>query len=390
MTGKQLVVVVCVFLWALAAPARAQDAPTITDINYGDTVTDTISADAIFDWWQVQTAPGDQLVVEMAASDGLAPLLAILTPGGDVAARSDDGAPDATLTLEFTAPAEGVYTIVATRVGGPDGSSTGAYTLRLRRANAAPTRPDIYQDVTFRCRDFEAAAAASITFAEDPKPDMRHRVTVYGIDGFKPVIRLTFTGSPDFEDCNADAERTAGDSFTLPGEAARTITADARDNASQVTLAGAENMRQITLTIASRSGQPGRYVALIEGFTLERGDVDGAEIRLGPLSRLTPLTVYMVATPNSRLDPQLYRPDLDISCDDAGRRGCEDVPSFAGAGFTLNESTPPLTITGDRNDAGLLLAPGTTEPIILELGSRSRATYGDYVLVLIGELPPRE
>lgn len=377
-------------LWLVVArPAFAQDAPTITTINYGDTVTDTITAGAIFDWWQVQAVEGDQFAVEMAASGGLEPLLAVLSPGGDVVARSADGGADAAISLQYAADTSALYTIVATRVGGPEGTSTGAYTLRLRRANPV-NRPDTYQDVTFRCHDFEAATAATIRFAEDPKTDLRHRVTVYGIDGFKPVIRLTFSANDDFADCNVDAAQTTDDTFTLPGEPPRTITADTRDDASQLIVSGAENMRLITLTIASRDGQPGRYVALIEGFTLERGDQDAVEVRLGPLAaRTTALTVYMVGAANSRLDPYIYLPDSDQTCDDAGRRGCEEVPSFAGAGFTLHESGV-TTITGDRNDPGVKLSPGHPDPITLELGSRNGETYGGYALVLIGELPPRE
>ncbi|MBI5667484.1 MAG: hypothetical protein HZC41_05705 [Chloroflexi bacterium] len=383
---RQLLLLLIVLL---AVPALAQDVPTVTSISYGSTVEDTITEAAIFDWWQVQAAEGDQLAIEMAASGGLEPLVAVLSPGGDVVARSNDGSAGATVSLNYTAQASALYTIVATRVGGADGTSTGTYTLRLRRGNPAP-RPDTYQDVTFRCHDFEATTAATISFAEDAKTDLRHRVTVYGMDGFKPVIRLTFSASDTFSDCNVDAEHTTDDTFTLPGEPPRTITADTRDNASQLIISGAENMRLITLTIASRDGQPGRYVAVIEGFTLERGDRDAVEVRVGPLAaETTALTVYMVGTASSRLDPLIYLPASDQSCDDAGRRGCEDVPSFTGAGFTLHESGG-TTITGDRNDAGIMLAPGNPDPITLELGSRNGETYGDYALVLIGELPLSE
>lgn len=387
--GRNLLILFGLLL-ALAAPVSAQDdAPMIATINYGSAVEDTITDAAIFDWWQVQAAEGDQLVVEMAASGGLEPLAAILTPGGDIAARSPDGAADATITLEYTAETSALYTIVATRVGGAEGTSTGAYTLRLRPANP-PNRPNEYQDVTFRCDDFEATTAATVSFAEDPKTRMRHRVTVYGLDGFKPVIRLRFSANTEFSDCNVDAEMTTGDTFTLPGEEIQTITADTRDTVSQMILSGAENMELITLTIASRDGQPGRYAAVIEGFTLERGDRDAIEARIGPLPAVsTGLTVYMVGTANSRLDPYIYLPETDEGCDDAGRLGCESVPSFTGAGFTLHEQGV-VTIKGDRNDAGVILPPGSTEPVMLVLGSRNGETYGDYALVLIGELPPRE
>ena len=148
-------------------------------------------------------------------------------------------------------------------------------------------------------------------------------------------------------------------------------------------------MRLITLTIASRDGKPGRYAVLIEGFSVERGDSDMVDVSLAPLAKSTALTIYMVATPNSRLDPFIAVRDTEQTCDDAGRTGCEGVASFAGAGFTLT-SRDGVTITGDRNDAGIELAPGHTEAVTLELGSRQGESWGDYALVLIGELPPRE
>lgn len=377
-------------LLTLAASAFAQDdAPSINTISYGQTVEDIITASAVFDWWQLEAAEGDQVSVEMAATGGLQPLVAVLNPSGDAVARSDDGAANATVRLNYTIPAAGQYTVVATRVGGPDGTSTGAYTLRLLPGNLAATEADPSRQVTFRCHEFEAAAAATIRFAEDARPELSHRITVYGMDGFKPVIRVRFSSKPDYDDCIVDAGSTAEDTFTLPGEAARTMTADMPEAVSQLRLGGAENMRLITLTIASRDGTPGRYVALIEGFSIEHGDRDAVDVSLGPLAKSTALTVYMVATPNSRLDPFMAVRGTEETCDDAGRTGCEAVVSFADAGFRLHDEGE-VTITGDRNDAGLELSPGNTDVVTLELGSRQAETWGDYALVLIGELPPRE
>jgi hypothetical protein len=53
---------------------------------------------------------------------------------------------------------------------------------------------------------------------------------------------------------------------------------------------------------------------------------------------------------------------------------------------TLHEGSG-TTITGDRSDAGLTLAPGTTDIMTLELGSRESDTYGDYALFLLGQMP---
>jgi hypothetical protein len=95
----------------------------------------------------------------------------------------------------------------------------------------------------------------------------------------------------------------------------------------------------------------------------------------------------MIGASDSRLDPfvRLDTPE-GIECDDAGRRGCDEVPSITGAGVAINDG---VTITGDRFDAGLRLAPGHPDPLTLELSSRKSGTYGEYALLVIGELPPR-
>lgn len=376
--------------FGLVFPVLAQsDEPNIATMNYDETMNDTITSAAIFDWWRVQAIEGDVLVAEMTASVGLEPLLGLLSPGGDLVTRSADGAANGTVTLEYSVPTTGLYTLVTTRVGNAEGTSTGAYTLSVRRDNPVPTRPDNYQDVTFRCRDYEATTVATVQLPEDNRSELSYRMTVYGIDGFQPVIRTGFSAEPDFTDCQARGMGTLDDTFTLPGEAPRTVTAETITQVSQITLNGAEKMGQITLTIASKDGAAGRYVALIEGLRIESGDTDGVQIGIGPLAaQLTDLTVYMVAMPNSRLDPFMSLPDGGATCDDAGLRGCETVPAFNGASFTLHNSGL-LTISGDRNDAGLKLNPGNPDPQTVLLGSREGKTYGDYALVLLGTLPPR-
>ena len=75
-----------------------------------------------------------------------------------------------------------------------------------------------------------------------------------------------------------------------------------------------------------------------------------------------------------------------LVCDDAGRGDCKPVPTFNKAGVTLHD-VPETTIEGDRSDAGLVLAPGTTDVMTLAMSSRANDTYGDYALFLIGQLP---
>ncbi|MCB9451112.1 MAG: hypothetical protein H6672_06710 [Anaerolineaceae bacterium] len=385
---------VLVFLVSvLVLPVYAQDdAPTVSGINYDTVIDDAISNDAFFDWWRLQAAAGDMIVVTMTAQDGLLPLIGLLNPAGDLVATSPDGQINDTVQLQYTATENGPYTIVATRVDNRDGTSTGSYQLDVRRANQPEPTQNPYQAVTFVCEGHEVVTAATLEFAEDMPAEgesLSHRITVYGINGFQPVIYVEFHSTQDFQTCNTDADQTIGDTFTLPGEDTRTVTADDLNTVSQLTLSGAELMDVITLRIGSLDGAPGRYMALIEGFTINPdNDEDLFEMRVGPRAAAdTALQVYMVAAENSRLDPFMeVLDDSGTTCDDAGRRGCEAVPSFDQAGATLNNSDG-MTLIGDRSDAGLLLAPGTPDVVPVLLTSRNGGTHGGYVLVLIGELP---
>lgn len=391
MSGRKLIIAFLLLLPSL--PLMAQDTSTtvtVTEITYDAVEQETITDSAFYDWWRVQASAGDIMVVDMGGSDGLAPLIGILDPSQNLVATSEDGQPNQSVTVEYTVPADGQYTIVATRVGNQAGTTTGRYALRLRRANTPDTaNTDQYVDVTFPCKDFEATTAVALRFAEDASPDLKYRITVYGEDGFEPVIRLHFDvpGEKPFDLCNTNADATLTDTYTRPGEATHTITQDNLNTVSQLIFTGANNAGLIDVTIASKNGASGRYFAVIEGFSIQTADdTDQIDIRMGPLAKLTPLTVYMVAMPNSRLDPYMAWLSANLVCDDAGRAECKTVSSFVQAGVSLHEGQP-LTITGDRSDAGLTLAPGTTDIVSLQLSSRANDTFGTYALFFMGELP---
>ncbi len=385
-------------LLTTALPALAQNEPppeTVEEILYGTMVEDTITQRAFYDWWTVEAVEGDQMRISMAAAGGLEPLLGILDPTGTLVTRSEEGAADSTILLDYTVPSSGQYIIVATRAGNEAGSSTGSYILRLALANQPTTIASAdYQAVVFRCPDVQGdiATAATIRFGDDAREGMLYRMTVYGLDGFRPVIKINFTAQEPFEACNTNADLMIGDQFTLPGEETRTVSEADLPNMSQFLIRGAEEVGVITLVIGSEGETPGRYMAIIEGLTLDTADdLDGIEARIGPLAaERTSMSIYMVAAPGSRLDPFITRFDTQQSCDDAGRRGCKDVLAFTGAGAVLNEGGKVTELIGDRSDAGLLLPPGSLDPVPVEVSSRAGATYGDYALIFIGELPPRE
>lgn len=382
-----------------AAAQATPDAPSAFDISYDDSVTETITNAAIFDWWTLQAQQGDVIVVDMVGSDGLAPLIGILSPGGNLVACSGGSPPDdcgldsqinGKVSVEYIAQDSGPHQIVATRKGNASGTTTGSYQLLVRRANNPEAQINPLQEVVFRCDDFQVTTVATLYFADDMAQAEYYRLSVYGLNGFSPVIRINLS-EPDITDCSQDSQAMAGDEYTLPGEETRIVQENNDGTASQITIRSANLMGLVTLTVGSKHGAPGRYMLVIEGLKIAApGDVDNVRVRLGPLARDTVMWVYMIGGPNSRLDPylQIYSEDPDqiIDCDDAGRPGCEDVPPFTGAGVKFNDGP---VVKGDRLDAGLRLAPGNPDSITLLLSSRDNRTYGDYALVVIGELPPR-
>ena len=378
----------------------AQD--TIKPIAYDQVVSDTITEDVFFDWWRLEAEAGQTIAVQMVASDGLVPLIGILDANADLVARSDETTPpveNGVATLEYTADATGAYFIVATRDGRENGTSTGSYVLDVRCSNCPNSRINTRQDVEFRCGDMLVTTAATLEFTEDIVVDSSrpfvefYRLTVYGIGEFEPVIRVAADIQEGYLDCTDDGQQTVGDMYQLPDGTTGIIPEDT-SHAAQLTLRNPtteDTFGAIVFNIGSRDGKPGRYVAVLEGFRIhERGDQDGLVVRLGPLARDTDMLLYMIGNPDNRLDPTIQTIDREPeqACDDAGQRGCEDVPSFNGAEVTIHVAEG-ARIQGDRFDAGLRLHPGSPEAINLILSSRDNRTTGDYSLVFIGELPAR-
>jgi hypothetical protein len=388
----QIALAAAIGCWGVVG-VRAQDEdvgpPGNAPISYGDLVTETITNDAFFDWWKVEAVAGDVMIIEMTGSEGLAPKIGMLDSNGDLIAQSEDGAVDGFTELLFEASIPGEYTIIATRAGIQDGASTGRYELLLglETAGEAPITP--YEQVEFRCADVEAITAASLRFRHSGQAQ---QVLVYGLDGFQPAVRVLLSGDADVEStCTRDGDGM-GDSIRLPNSD-ETILVDVGVSVAKVDLLPGEvgDASALTITIGSVDGSAGRYLVAITGFSIEApGDVNAMEVRLGPLAaQSSELLVYMVdAEMNGRLDPYVRFGDMpdDSGCDDAGRRGCEDVPVVEDVGVLLADGA---ALTGDRFDAGLRIAPGELQSFSLVLQSFDDNTYGDYGVILFGELPPR-
>jgi hypothetical protein len=357
-------------------------------ITYGETVSGDITAEQFFDLWAFEAFAGDTIIVQMSAADGLLPLIGILASSGDVVARSEDGTFNATVSAEYVIPANGVYTIVATRVGRDQGTTTGSYTLLLD-AVQLPT-PDPYQDVTFRCLEYEVATVLTLEMDDAlVTPAVPYRINVYGLDGFRALVRLTST-ERDPNLCRTGNHETAGDTLILPDEQPLVITPEMTVNNYELAVTNPELLGTLTVTIGSVDSAAGRYVAVISGLNIEdAAQPDRLIARVGPLAAAQGVTqVYMMSddNANSRLDPYILLQPNEQGCDDAGRRGCLELPSFAGAGVRYDRE---YDLIGTRFAAGIRLRQNDLEPQILELGSFAGNTGGRYALVIMGTLPAR-
>lgn len=380
-------------LLAQLALAQDDDVPRSETMPINAVVSDSITDVAFYDWWIVQVAAGETLVVEMRAGPTLAPLVGLLDPSGTLVARSEDGVLGGAVRLEHTAATTGEHIVVATRVGNREGNTTGTYELAVRYSSDLPTRSNPYQQVTFRCDRVEVTNVATLQFAEDIEQYNGYIISVYGLDAFVPMIRLELENM-NVTDCSRDPRGMEGDTVTLPGLEPLTAAGPVLDHVAQLKVVGTTYPGPVTLTVGSADGAPGHFVVVVQGFQIEPvSDRDYVQIGQGPLAARRPLKLYMVSDKRSRLDPALSLPtglpaERALACDDAGGRRCRALPSAEGLRIAVTSSGEE--VVGGRFDAGLLLAAGAPQVLPVELGSFQRATSGPYALVLLGELPPRD
>lgn len=417
MLKKQLLLLLVVI--SFAVPIYAQDAPATDDssdesldeplilpIDFDEPVSDTISERAIFDWWTIELVEGDQIEVQMAASDGLEPLIGILNPDRELMARSDmEATPVANdvVAVTYEVPSDGEYTLVATRAGNLEGTSTGSYSLVVSLVFRVPERENDRIPVEFRCGEDLVTTALFFEPADEFRPleeslpfndQARLRITVIGLDDFQPLIRLqSLDNDPVCYDLPPASHE--GYAYDLPG-----LAPDGGPDVEHIVEAVVTQdqlpwaLEGLQVTIGSKDGQPGRYIALVEGMSLEdREDVDWLNIRRGPLARNAPTSIYMVAT-SLRFDPYLtLLNEADTvfdQCDDAGRGDCDDMPSIEDKSLTLSLGEETAAIVGQRFDAGIMLEPDRLEVQQLRLESRSHSTRGSYAILIMGELPTEE
>lgn len=364
-----------------ATRTLAQDTLVMQPISYGQEVSGVLSEDQFFAHWELGANAGDHILIRMTGADGLRPLIGIISKGGTLLERSEDGEVNGSIELDFTVPDNDSYRIVATRVDNQFGTTTGSYTLSVDLLNPPPTRDPNFQEVTFLCGDTEATALASILFTREAGDNGAYSLRVYGLEGLQPVIRVQ---SGERNECITRLADAVGDVIVLPGERPITLT-DVSATVQDVITSETGEAQTIMITIGSATDLPGRYAAVIGGFSIEpTSDRDDYGVRLAPRPAQSDssLLVYALGV-NNRLDPGIVS-DLG-QCDDAGRRGCEDVPSFDGAGVIFNGA---IRVIGDRFDAGMRITDAAQH--YLQVLSFSSTTHGDYALILLGASAPRD
>jgi hypothetical protein len=120
-------------------PVMAQEDGTA--LAYGQTVTGALNDEHVEDRWTFAGQRGDIINLVMARTvdepGGLDGYLILLGPDGTVLQDVDD-APDSVMPAikNYGLPADGLYTVVATRFGFANGISAGEYTLTLTKVES--------------------------------------------------------------------------------------------------------------------------------------------------------------------------------------------------------------------------------------------------------------
>jgi len=409
---KQLIYSLCLSLIVfISSSVYAQDdQPVITEINYDMTVQETITDYAFFDWWHLDVEVGDVLSVSMNAGGGLQPLLGLLDEKSDLVTRSDLEAVaevDGVSFIQHTALTAGQYTIIASRDGRDQGTTTGAYLLTVtNQNNTSQSRPDPFFETEFRCSELLMTNALTFEFVEDvTRPEVVgpaevtefYRISVYGLDGFQPVIRILADVLLDRPlDCTDSSNATEGSQLNLPFlDEPYIVTEDNLDDVAMVTVRNSgdgDPLGDIAVSIGAKDGTSGHFIVILEGMALqERGDTDEFLVRRGAFAGDSALDIYMMGDADNRLDSLLETIDEETDtlqlCDDIGRDDCVDFPSLEQTTIAIGDLA---NYSADRFDSALRLDSPDNNPTRVIFRSREFNTSGRYIVMFVGELPSRD
>ncbi|MBI5931605.1 MAG: PPC domain-containing protein [Chloroflexi bacterium] len=388
-----------------------------TAIEYGDSATGSIDNSAFLVGFCFDGTAGDQVVISMEASSGtLDPYLQLSdNTGNDIYASNDDAdANTRNAQIEFTLTTTGQHLIIATRYGADQGDSTGNFSLTLSEGagkgttntTVPPKGPSTSEDqvvINITCDTGEQIVGGVQLSFIDVNPGFSYTVTAVGLDGFDPVVAVET--QPGVGTCNDDANGAVGSQIAVPDVGSIT----AGRGTAQVRFTSPARGNPTNISVGSANGETGQYVLVIEGLAISpASELDGFALRVPDSVAEDNLSVYMISE-YADLDPYLelyqgdgltqaydtdgnfYEDSLDynnlefiLSCDDAGVNDCSNTPAFPGGGVDIaNGST---YIAGDY-DAGLLVTPNSSLPMLFVFGSYSGQTAGQYAIMVLGTVP---
>jgi hypothetical protein len=235
-------------------------------------------------------------------------------------------------------------------------------------------------------------------------PGFQYTVTVFGVADFDPIVAVET--APGVGDCNDDAPAAAGSEIAVPGLGnlvSNNRTAQVRFTTSS------RSDSVVNITVGAVGGGGGQYVMVLEGLAISPStELDGFAVRVPTSVAQDPLSVYMVSQ-FTDLDPTLeaaqgegldqaydengdFDPDLvdfnDLSsvafCDDVAVGDCSDTPAFPGGGVDIANGS--RYVAGEL-DAGLVIIPQSSRPILYIFGSAGGRSAGQYAIMIIGTVP---
>lgn len=134
------IVITAVVLFVCVSPALAAPRLQGSQIQYGDTVTGTLT-NAEGDRWTFTGSAGDPVLISLDSTE-FDPYLELRDAQDAEVGTNDDGGPGTNALLSVVLPADGTYTIVARSFS----NGQGAYTLALQLADIQSI--DMNQTVT--------------------------------------------------------------------------------------------------------------------------------------------------------------------------------------------------------------------------------------------------
>ncbi|NDJ87074.1 MAG: hypothetical protein GYB66_14440 [Chloroflexi bacterium] len=410
-----------------SSPASAQsnfcdDLPTI---EYGETVTGTITnANSLYGYCFDATA-GDELTIDMVATSGdLDTYLVLADPFlEEIFAENDDVATGGTDSqISFTIPSSGTYLVVATRFDFDEGASSGGFRLTLAAdggqtqgpglggSTATPNEDDFQINVTCTVEgETTQVIQGGLQFSFiNVNPGFSYTVTVFGLEDFDPVLAVEH--GEGIGTCNDDEPNAAGSELSVPDFG----YVQSNSQTAQVRFTTRRQGDPVNITVGAFGGEGGRFVMVIEGLAIQpASELDGFVIRVPGSVAEEPLAVYMVSRYTS-LDASLsvlrgdgltqafdaaneFDPDaIDFNaiqviaeCDDAGTGTCADTPRFPSTGSGVVIANGSSYIAGET-DPGVVLAPEDSTPILYVFGSSDQASSGAYAIMVIGSVPGDE